>query len=84
MLDLMLMDRWTCSGHFCMHIKTVLTVATCCSGAGGVLHFTVSQMRTDILLGNYSLCVPVSVVGWLSCSTSTHLLLNMAPDCCRP
>jgi len=37
--------------------------------------------RAHILCGNYSLCVPVSVAGWLSCSTSAHPLLNTAPDC---
>lgn len=29
---------------------------------------TVSLRRADILCGNYSLCVPVSVAGWFSCS----------------
>lgn len=56
----------------CVSIGVYASVCVC---------FTVSLRRADILCGNYSLCVPVSVAGWLSCSISAHPLLNTAPDC---
>lgn len=89
------MDGWTCGMlTFCMHVKKDDYMPVWCRWQAALLCvsigvcasvcFTVSLRSADILCGNYSLCVPVSAAGWLSCSTSAHPLLNTAPDCWWP